>query len=337
MPPAAPIEQPSHRLRTVIACMVVVVLLAELFTRLIAHDLPAPLQWDTYETQKKVQQIDALSSRGGADVVFLGSSLVDLGIDPQTFDRVVGNGVTSYNAGLESSIPRMTEVWTEDIVIPKLHPKVLVLGVGAYDFDANGGNRTAYLNAFLASSGAKATMGKDDPIQTANRWLGDVSSLWYHKDQLRDPETVVRAIFDRKQPTEIDAADLSSDGRQTETQNNSFVNVPRLNITNWKLGYKDVDAVKRLIAFAAQRKISVILVDMPVTNQFIDRMPHPQSDFRTFQNELSAVGAQSHSQVLSFDSIRSTSLFSDDLHLNRKGAEFFSTLLALRLKSVVQP
>ena len=125
----------THRLRTLLIGVIVVLVAAELGTRAIASGLPAPLQWQSYETQRKVEQIDALSHHGGADIVFLGSSLTDVGFEPSVIDKEIGGGVTSYNAGLASSIPRMDVDWAESVVIPKLHPKMLVLGLGAYDLD----------------------------------------------------------------------------------------------------------------------------------------------------------------------------------------------------------
>jgi hypothetical protein len=326
-----------HRVRTILVVVVAVLLVAELATRVIASHLPAPLLWQSYETQRKVQQINALSKKGGAQIVYLGSSLPDVGIEPTVVDRQIGGGVTSYNAGLASSIPRMTKVWAEDVVIPKLHPKILVLGVGAYDLGAAGGaGRTAFYDAFLASPGAKEAMGTEDPIQVANRWLGEHSSLWFHKAQLRDPETVLHAIEGQKPPVDIEAADLDADGRETADQYFPFSNQPRINVTDWTLGSKDVDAVKQLIAFAAKRGIRVVLVDMPVTNQLVNRMPHGETSYQQFGFDLGALGITSHAKVLYFDNIRSDSYFLDDIHLNHAGAVLLSTRLGAALKSMVR-
>ncbi|HEX3794014.1 MAG TPA: hypothetical protein VHV57_05910 [Acidimicrobiales bacterium] len=326
----------KHRARTLILGVVVVLLLAELITRAIGSNLPAPLQWQSYETQRKVQQIDALSKKGGVPVVFLGSSLPEVGIAPKIIDEQIGHGVKSYDAALASSIPRMTTAWAESVVIPKLHPRVLVLGVGAYDLGAEGGaSRTAFYNAFLGSAGAKQAMGTEDAIQKANRWLGQQSALWFHKDQLRDPETVARAVLGRTPPTDPEAADLDKDGRQTIDQFAAFSNQSRVDVTDWSPGQKDMDAVKQLITYAHKRGITVVLVDMPVTNQLVDRMPHGQASYQEFKFLLGAIGEDSHTKVLYFDQIRSDSLFLDDIHLNHAGTDLFSTELGTALKPLV--
>jgi hypothetical protein len=335
-PPAPAPARRSHRALTLIACIIVVVLLAELATRAIASGLPAPLQWQSYETQKKVEQIDALSRHGGAQLVFLGSSLVDLGVEPNIVAAGIGPGVTSYNAGLDSSIPRMTAEWAEHIVIPELHPRVLVLGVGAYDLDgSNPSTRTAFYTGFMDSAGAKRIMDRNDLIQNLNQWLGQHSSLWYNKVALRDPETVLRAIFGRPQPSDPAADEVLPDGRQTTNQYVPFVNVPRLNISNWTLGTKDSNAIKQLIGFCEKRHIRVVLVNMPVTKQFINRMPEKSTSFATFSSALFELGLQTHTQVLQFQTISNTRYFSDEVHLGHAGAGLLSQELGAALKPLV--
>jgi hypothetical protein len=336
VPPAATPSAEKHRGRQLILGIVVILLIAELVTRVIGSHLPAPLQWQSYEAQRKDQQINALAKKGGAQIVYLGSSLPDVGIEPALVDKQIGGGVTSYNAALASSIPRMTTAWAESVVIPKLHPKVIVLGVGAYDIGAEGGaGRTAFYDAFLASSGARQAMGKENPIQRANRWIGQYSELWFHKDQLRDPETVVRAVLGRTPPSDPEAANLDADGRETADQYFPFSNQARVDVTDWSLGTKDTDAVKQLIAYAHKRGITVILVDMPVTNQLVNRMPQGEASYKSFDTALGAIGKTSHSKVLYFDNIRSDSLFLDDIHLNHNGADLLSVGLGRELKPLV--
>jgi hypothetical protein len=332
-PPAATVAR--HRGLKLLIGVIVVLLIAELGTRAIASNLPAPLQWQSYETQRKVQQIDALSKKGGVKIAFIGSSLIDVGIEPTVIDREVGGGTTSYNAGLASSIPRMSVAWAESVVIPKLHPKVIVLGLSSYDLGSEDPNRTAFYNAFLASSGAKEAMGTEDPIQRVNRWLGSVSSLWFHKFQLRDPATVLRAIAGRPQPTDPEADDVSAHGRETIDQYTSFVNETGLDLKGWSIGTKDTDAVKQFITYAKKRHITVVLVDMPVTNQFVDDMPHGEADYQTFRAELAQLGAHGRATVLYYDTLRSDSLFQNDIHLNHAGAEFLSTGLGAALKHII--
>jgi hypothetical protein len=74
---------------------------------------------------------------------------------------------------------------------------------------------------------------------------------------------------------------------------------------------------------------------MPVTNQLVKLMPHGEASYRTFNADLGAIGARTGSKVLYYDTIRSDSLFMDDIHLNHAGALDFSADLGIGLKPLV--
>jgi hypothetical protein len=322
-----------HRGLVVLTCAVIVLGVCELGVRVIASHLLPPLQWDTYETQAKVQQIDALSRRGGADVVFFGSSIIDVGVDPHEFDRAVGGNVTSYNAGLVSAIPRLTATWAEHLVIPRLHPKVIVVGLSSYDLGAEDPNRTVFYDAYVGSSGDRQLMGTDDPIQAADRWLGQHSSLWFHKYQLRDPANVVGAVEGHAPAQDLEVAGLSADGRSTVDQNRAYQDLTTVDLKGWRLGAKDSAALKGLISFAHRRGIKVVLVDMPVTPQLISAMPHGAASYQVFNAALGAIGHSTGTPVLFYQTVHGDSLFSNNIHLNHTGAELFSA----RLGAAVAP
>lgn len=318
------------------AVVLLLLVLAELGTRAIASHLPPPLQWDTYETQVKAAQIDALSQRGGAQVAFVGSSIIDVGIDPATFDRAVGGHVTSYNAGLVSSIPRMTTEWTEQVVVPKLHPKVVVLGLCSYDLGAEDPNRTVFLNAYNSSSGVRQLTDDNDLIQNLDQWLGQHSALWFHKYQLRDPATVLHALEGEQPAAPPQTATVAADGRQTMDQNQQYANDPTVDLRGWRLGTKDTAAVKQLIAFDHARHITTILVNMPVTAHFVAKMPNGGASYAVFDREVAAIGHQTGASVLSYEGVNDTALFINDIHLNKTGATLLTTRLASALQHLVR-
>ena len=324
----------SRRLTVLVLVALAVLLAAELATRAIEAHLEAPLEWQSYETQTKVSQMDALGKHGGADIVFLGSSLMDTGLEPTIFDGQLGGHVVGYNAALSSSIPRMTEPWAQYVVVPKLHPKVIVLGLDSYDFTDEGPGRTAFLDAFLASPGARHAMGRSDVLQRFDRWLDGHSALWDHRFQLRDPETLADAVLGRRPVEDPEAAAVEPDGRQSFDQDLPFANRVvggDLPVGDWSLGTLDPAAVDRLIRFARSRGIKVVLVDMPVTNDYVARHPHGEADYETFIAAVQALATRDGATVVDLDGLRDHSLFADEVHLNKHGAQVFSTQLAAAL------
>jgi hypothetical protein len=318
----------KHRLVKVLLGVVIMLAVGEIATRAIASDLPAPGQWSNYEIQRKVGQLDALSAKGGAQVVFFGSSLVDLGVDPTVVDQQIGGGVESYDAGLLGSSPTESAAWAEHVVIPKLHPRVIVLGVDSFDLE-DVKEMTDY-DAFIQSAGYKQITDTQDPIQNVNQWIGKYSSLWYNKDSLRDPETVLRALAGRPQPVNEYAADLSADGRQTENQYSHWVNYAGVYVGNWTLGKRNPAAIVQLVSYARARHISVVLVDMPVTTQFVATMPG--GNYQPYLDALGAIGSRTGAGVLYDHRISNVEFFQDDIHMNLRGAEYFSAVLGSQLK-----
>jgi hypothetical protein len=318
----------------VVAVMLAVVLVLELGIRLLASHLPEPLVWHSYETQRKVHQMDELAKKGGADIVFVGSSMMDTGLEPNTIQARLGGRTVAYNASLASSIPRMTELWALDVVLPRLHPKVLVLGVDSFDLADTPSNRTVFYDAFVRSAGGRGAIGRDGVLQKTDRWLSDRLALWNHRFELRDPKAVVKAVFGRPPAQDREAAALEANGRQTLGQDQQFVDRAGLDTSHWALGTKDSAAIDRLIARAESRGTKVVLVDLPVTNEFVARHPHGQADYDTFRTALQAQAHRDGAELILMDSLRDESLFGDELHLNRRGAQVFSTELAHSLQSL---
>jgi lysophospholipase L1-like esterase len=88
-----------------------------------------------------------------------------------------------------------------------------------------------------------------------------------------------------------------------------------------------------LIAYATKRHITVVLVNMPITNQSVDRMP--PGSYQTYKLALLKLAVNTGAKAFDFSSIRSTSYFLDDIHLNHAGVELFSSKLGASLKSLV--
>jgi hypothetical protein len=236
-----------------------------------------------------------------------------------------------------SAIPRLTTTWAEHLVIPKLHPKVIVVGLCSYDLGAEDPGRTVFYDAYLGSSGARQLTGTDDPIQTVDRWLGQHSSLWLHKYQLRDPATVLHALEGHTPAGDPEAVSLAGDGRQTAGQNLPYQNLTTVDVRGWRLGTKDTASLEGLIAYAHRRGIKVVLVDMPVAPQFVAAMPHGAATYHVFDRALGTIGHRTGSSVLFYETVPSDALFVNNIHLNHTGAELLSTRLGSDLKLMVHP
>lgn len=111
--------------------MTLALVAAEVGVRFVANVLPDPRAWPTPETEIKISQIDRLQeTRADLDVVFVGSSVLESGIDPALLEGL--SGISSYNAALPFSSPLSNDLWLRDYVLPRLHPDAVVIGLGVW-------------------------------------------------------------------------------------------------------------------------------------------------------------------------------------------------------------
>jgi hypothetical protein len=334
-PPAAPAHG-ERRLAKLVALVLAVLLVAELASRLLAHDLPEPLVWHSFEVQTKVHQMDALSKRGGVDMVFVGTSMVNTDIEPTEVVRQLGGGLTVYNAAIGSAIPRMNEAWVKDVVLPRLHPKLLVLGVTSFDFTDSGVGRTVFWDAFRASAGGRQAMHGATVVQRLDRRLARYSSFWDHRFELRNPHDLKGALEGHKPPADPEATSLEPDGRSSFLQTQQFDNRragANADVSSWAPGTKDPAALAALVNDARAAGAKVAIIDMPVTDEFIARHPHGPADYQAYLRLLHGLADSQAVPVLQMDQLRDHALFADEVHLNVTGALPFSSRVADWLKA----
>jgi hypothetical protein len=319
----------------IVAALVAVLLFAELSSRALAPHLADPLRWHSPEAQRKVAQMNARARAGGVDLAFVGSSIVRNAVDPDLVVHAFGNHLRGYNAGLTAGTPDLMEPWTLDVVLPRLHPRVLVIGVNSFDF-SDSAAADAFYQAFVSSPDARRAMGRDDLGDRINRWLTDRSSLWDYRDSLRKPTDVIDAIRGDDPPPDPDAAGTDVNGRETYLQDGLFdqrVQGVGLPVNDWALGTKRPAALERLINATKTRGIAVALVDMPVTAEYVSKHPHGEADYDTFRRALRDLAVRTSTPLVELDSVRDHTYFRDEVHLNLGGAEFFSRTLGAALAS----
>ncbi|HEX8004642.1 MAG TPA: hypothetical protein VF519_18300 [Mycobacteriales bacterium] len=103
----------------------------ELLFRAVGHVASEPLWWHDLVTQRKELQMRRLARHGRLDVCVVGTSMMLFGVDPAAIaDRL---GVRCYNASIYRGVPRVTEAWLHDFVLPVLRPRLVVIGLSAVE------------------------------------------------------------------------------------------------------------------------------------------------------------------------------------------------------------
>jgi hypothetical protein len=309
---------------------------AEVGARALADRLPMAYEWHTEEAQLKVERMDELARDGGVDVVLLGTSIVN-GIDPAGLTGATGQPISAYNASLTAGVPPLTEAWFREVVQPRLRPKLVIIGVSSFDLTDEPPSRRAFFDAYLASPARRRATGRAGELERLDHWIGRRSELWGHRAALRHPDVVLDAIGGTAEVLPAYAAGLQPNGHTNALDGFDFASghgsgggVP---VSTWKLGHDDPAVLARLVREAEATGARVVLVDMPITNTYVDKHPNGQADYATYRDALEAFAADLAVPVVRLSDIRDDALFADEVHLNGPGSAYVTGLLVASLRA----
>jgi hypothetical protein len=315
----------------------VVLLLAEVAVRVGKSSLATPSAWPAPELQKKYDQIVARAgSAQGTDVVLVGDSMMDAGGDPAAL-VAAGSAARVYNASVAGeTLPTIAE-WTAKVVVPRLHPKVVVIGFSSNELSPAVLAPSLGLSAYRHSRAVRDAEGTGGVIDRADGLLRRTSMLYRYRSVLRNPLSLggtvagsAGGIFDPKLTG--DGQDLAFTGQQYLAQGG--VNQARLvigtiiaTLEGFTVGKDNVAILQGLITNLRRQNIQVLLVAMPVTADLVSFHPAGAADY---QRALASFGsiAQASGALLAVPGVWPINEFADPVHLNGAGTVHFTKYLA---------
>ena len=330
-PDASPQEHRHRsRLGRVLAVALALVLLVELGVRFVEDRLPPPLDWYTPEYGLKQDQMAGLAARtNGASVVFIGSSVIDVSIDPTQIDGPLTSDRPAYNAGLIGANLEMVDVWSRYAVEPVLQPDVVVLAVSSRDVNRNGAGLESQTPGFYKLRAVRRLLGTESILERVERRLSDVSELVRHRTELRRP---LEAIFGYDSPDRnvVQNADLGQElhlldlpSRFDPAVESFFRAEPLLNFVPSET---QMGAMRSTVNRLQRAGVRVILLDVPVAEQYLALHPRGAADYLAYEIGLNVLAAQTGAELLDTGTWTQPS-FSDPLHLNRLGADQLTALI----------
>ena len=336
-PPAAP---RSRRLRNAIPFVVVVLLLAELTVRAAASWLPDPLFWASWEAQNKVTAMEALGKRGGASVVFVGSSMVNRGFDPALATKLLGGKRPVFNAAVSGSDLRTEDLWTRKVVVPLLHPDVVVVGFNSGEMNDNWDTSRQLYARLVDSPYGKRISGRGGVLAKTDAWMIDHSYLMRYRTVLRNPVDAVLGRDDKGQAAQavdhLGTLKLGPNFARRRYTTGLSVSLATWNdmFHNYRPGGKQAAALDRLVDDLTAKGIRVVIVRMPVTKDIIPLHPNGQADRDRFTRFLAAFVASHPVRFIDAEEAigGGTSLFLDPVHMNLEGQRRTTTFVAGVLK-----
>ena len=279
--------------------------------------------WNDWQATNKVEAIDALARRGGSSVVLMGSSMMDYAVDPAALSNALGLKRPAFNASLNGAEAHLIHFWLLNVVVPRLRPQVVVIGVSSRELNDLGiGTRDAF-EAVRHSYGGRAVANDLSPTERVLEIGERLSGLVRYRSILRKPTR----LFDAE-PLE-DGLGVSILGAPTHRRRlDAFKALPPI-VGGFATGGSSMRALEGLIERLISSNIRPVLVEMPIAPDGYARHPKGIADYRRFQQTISLVvtstGVTFEDMLTPFPSIE---WFGDSVHLNKGGRERFTKLLA---------
>ncbi len=332
--PRRPDTRRCHRGRVVpIAVALAVLLLAELAVRAGRSHLDEPNVWPTPELQKKFTQIGARAREGRRpEVVLVGDSMLDAGGDPAALAQAVP-GTTVYNASIAGETLPVIADWTTRIVLPKLDPKVVVVGFSSNELNPSVLAPEAGVGAYRASRVVRAAEGRGSPVDRADAFLREHSMLYRYRSSLRHPfrgDTVDPNVFDPELSPDghdLAFADLGYLEKGGPGQAQAVIQGVVAALQGFTVGLENVTILQEMIRAIRVAGARVLLVAMPVTTDLIVAHPGGEADYRKAMEAFAGVAQRSGAAFVQ-PGVWPTALFADPVHLNGAGAAQLSSYLA---------
>lgn len=300
--------------------------------RMVEARVDTPVVWGSRTLDAKVDQIEALSAQGGVDVVFIGSSIVDVGIDPAKFVQRSSWAESAYNASVSAASPRVLEAWAEEVVLPLLKPKVLVIGMSSRALNDNGTNQQAAFDRYINSGGRADYLGIAGLDRRIEAAIEAGSSLFRLRGELRSPRTFIDNVT-----TETRGPSITRLGHQRRLRNNDYEVTQEFReriagqvLNDYSVGGHEMTALRGMVDTALAMGVRVYVIDMPVVEEdYISLHPRGAADHELYEAALAELARDERFTTASArDVVPMAESYADPLHLNAQGSRLLARWLA---------
>lgn len=323
-----------------VTLLVAILVLAagELGARALAPYLPEPLLWHDEATQVKAAQMDERAEADGCvPVVFVGNSMTRDALVPDAFTAADPAGRRAYNAALDAATPALLERWVTEEVVPRLRPHTVVIGLSSFDLNDNADIAAAAVAAY-----DRAPLSRSDLWGRLQAPFLRWSDLIRYRTELRDPDVLGDAVarawrrdtVPRPGPAGIPGI-LGADGQGLSRRDLRYTGSPTAQqfvreqlLNEYSTDGTQRQALERLVRDLQAGGVQVVLVVLPVTDDYVATHPHGETDMADFVEAVDRVAAGTGAHLVDARSlVTDTGSFADTHHLNARGAEALSASL----------
>jgi hypothetical protein len=336
-------------LYTLLAFLVLIFILEGLARLPIIGQISPYRSVDNYNYQFEIKWFrlqDYVKQNGGVDIIFVGSSLVNTGIDPdrvaKAYFNKTGVRVRMFNFGVEGMTVSPNSVIT-GLLVKHYHPALIVYVTEMRDYIA--GNGMDYETRFLADSWLHTELGKFDPFI----WLVNNSAALQHYLPYRN---WMRSDFSQTMSTYVERYQGTT-ASGYEADHLVGTNIDRLpdpnkpddaanflEGKNYQISPSRLSNLKTILAAGKPYRLptAIWVVEMPVHPTFYVFVGGEQVH-RQFQQVISSFVASNGGSFLPSEACLDAIPLqgrSNRWHLNYIGAPIFSSCLGEQLALLAQ-
>lgn len=322
--------------------------LAELFARSEVFQAPltAPMMGTRhYQLGPKLARLEAATRKDGRiDCLIVGSSMVDLGFDPQAFAEgykgYTGQDIRCFNFGIDA-LPAVGSAALADILVKDFKPDILIYGTDARDYSVAPNSEDAVV--ILGSNWVKYRLGHF----TVEGWLLEHFYLYRYRDSLSrlirfDYEDALRSSTKlNHEITPYGFTPYSTIGRYIhnppDPQDDSFqITYYYSLLADYEMREENLTGLAQIISQNGQ-STQVFVVEMPVPDGYFYFFGNGKDDYKRFIDRITNLA---NSNDVPFLQTTMRNMIPDDgwvdySHLNTKGAQIFSQWLGQQVGEAV--
>jgi hypothetical protein len=299
-----------------------------------------------YQLGHKLALLDLLARKAGhVDCIMLGSSMVDTGFSPKAFQagykEITGRDIHCFNFGIDASSAASTAALTR-IIVEEYHPGLLIIGTDARDYAVP---REDPDPAVVLNTPWVAYRQGNFSLEG---WLLDHSYLYRYRQHLG---RLARFQFEDTLRSYTKPNDeVLPNGFTPHNKVSTYINdPPRMGDTSFEITYytriyssyqmlpENLEGLETIMG-NNKSGMQVILVEMPVPDGLYYFFGDRESDYKRF---LTRVGELATLHRIPFWQTEPLDFIPDHgwvdySHLNKTGAEIFSTWLGRQVGTAEQ-
>jgi hypothetical protein len=319
-------------------CLAVIAEVA-LRTSTVQAALPLPRLWYNEFFDKKLLDLAELEARQGVDVLFVGSSEVFTGVDPEVFDaeveRLTGEQIASYNAGFDAFSAVTANIFTQNVFSEITSPSVILYGLAPRDVSANSRERMEF-DSVVVSTPLAATYVDNSLRNRAQRFL---LKNWYLYRYSSALELAVGEWLGRPYKRD-DVSFISSRGFRddpTRRLDDDMLRAARGeyldNIEDFEVGGGPIGALIDLMDYCDTNGIQLVIYNAPQDVYVYDLFDGGRADYDAYVRAVRALADEHGAAFIDMqpfvdDGQIERGDFRNLNHLNLHGARKLSALLA---------